>query len=192
MDYLRGIAFSMHMSSAPVIVELFCHWLFRCATLVALLTACEALPLRGALRIAITTCAVAVGIWATSGRLEVTLFGDAQARSMGLTGPGFAWYTAWLQGAAALLLAWYYGARRDSARAVEKLREAESAREEAARLVLESRLEIMRARVDPQWLLHSLAKVQGLYETDPSRAEAALDEVIDQLRLAFQGGEKTA
>jgi hypothetical protein len=189
MDSLRVasvVAATPGTSFAAVVLEELCHWLLRCGLLVTMLSLCEALPVRRLVKSTVTLAAVGAGIWATSGHLEIALFGDAQAKALGLMGPGFGPYVAWLQGAAALLLAWYYAARSAAAEAVAALRQAETAREQEARLVLESRLEIARARVDPQWLLDSLRQVQALYEKDSARAEGALDEVIERLRAAFQ------
>ena len=82
-------------------------------------------------------------------------------------------------------MSWYYQARGDSMRLVARLRAAELARQQARKSLLESRLEIVKAQVEPELLLERLARVQELYGLDAARADRALDDLIDYLRARF-------
>ena len=62
---------------------------------------------------------------------------------------------------------------------------AEMARIEARRRTLESRLQAMQARVEPQFLFNTLAQVKQLYESDPLPAGKMLDDLIAYLRAAL-------
>ena len=78
-----------------------------------------------------------------------------------------------------------YVNRRTAGAAVERLRTAELARERARRRTLESRLQAMQARVEPQFLFNTLAQVRELYEHDVVVAGRMLDDLIAYLRAAL-------
>lgn len=66
-----------------------------------------------------------------------------------------------------------------------RLREAETKRARAAQRLMESRLLAMQAQVEPAFLLSALRRVESLYDTEPERAERALDQLITYLRAAM-------
>ena len=75
-------------------------------------------------------------------------------------------------------------------RARESRRDAELARSESIRhqlekSVLESRLALMQAQVEPHFLFNTLANVQHLVETDPASASRLLESLIQYLRAAL-------
>jgi sensor histidine kinase YesM len=75
---------------------------------------------------------------------------------------------------------------RKRARATQaRFRAAEIQRVKKAREVLESRLQAMQARVEPQFLFNTLAQVKRLYELDPPLAGRMLDDLIAYLRAAM-------
>jgi len=78
-----------------------------------------------------------------------------------------------------------YVNRRTAQAAVERLRAAELARAQSRRRTLESRLQAMQARVEPQFLFNTLAQVRELYEHDVAVAGRMLDDLIAYLRAAL-------
>ena len=77
-------------------------------------------------------------------------------------------------------------ARFRSARfAREAFNAAEMERVSASREVLASRLAAMQARVEPAFLLGTLAQVEALYESDPQAGDRMLDGLIAYLRAAL-------
>jgi len=69
--------------------------------------------------------------------------------------------------------------------AADRMRAAELARAQSRRRTLESRLQAMQARVEPQFLFNTLAQVRELYERDPALAGRVLDDLIAYLRAAL-------
>jgi hypothetical protein len=103
--------------------------------------------------------------------------------------PGFASLFAlyaffhWLLfGGAAVL---FYGERRLAQATLARLRAAEVTRNSHARQVVESKLQMMQARIEPQFLLNTLVRVKRLYARDPPLAETMLDELGAFLRAAM-------
>jgi hypothetical protein len=62
---------------------------------------------------------------------------------------------------------------------------AQLERAHAARRTLESRLQAMQARVEPQFLFNTLAQVRDLYRASAARGERMLEELIAYLRAAM-------
>ena len=69
--------------------------------------------------------------------------------------------------------------------AVARLADAQTAQREAGRRMVQSRLQAVQARTDPQLLFEMLDAVRQSYEVDPPRAERLLDELISFLRSAL-------
>jgi sensor histidine kinase YesM len=72
----------------------------------------------------------------------------------------------------------------------EHLRAAELDRVRKSRLALESRLQALQARVEPEFLFRTLSHVRDLYDRDvvlgsPARASKMLDDLIAYLRAAM-------
>ena len=88
----------------------------------------------------------------------------------------------WLQWG--LVMAAYYFIER-SARRASELREAELERHRLETQMLEARLQVMQAQVEPHFLFNTLAHVQRLYETDPRRGRSMLDSFCAYLRAAL-------
>ena len=51
--------------------------------------------------------------------------------------------------------------------------------------MLEARLQVMQAQVEPHFLFNTLAHVQRLYQTDPARGRSMLDSFCGYLRAAL-------
>jgi hypothetical protein len=188
VDYLREfhlVAATPGEPFAAVWMEVFGHWLVRCTGLIVVISLCERAPLPGIARVMLQALAVIAVALATSNGLEVRLVGNTQFVRLGVEDSAIFAYSMWLQLAAGGLTSWYYAARGHSERMVASLRAAELARQHARKALLESRLEIVKAQVEPGFLLGTLARVQDLYEIDPARADRALDDLIDYLRAAL-------
>jgi len=80
---------------------------------------------------------------------------------------------------------WVVLDRRRAARARGRMHAAELERIAAERRALESDLQAMQARVEPQFLFNTLSQVRHLYEHDPALGERMLDELIAYLRAAM-------
>jgi hypothetical protein len=107
----------------------------------------------------------------------------------------------WLQGTAALIYlpiftlthwlliaataVFLYAGRRAARQTAARLHAAELDRTRRSRIALESRLQAMQARIEPQFLFNTLAQVQRLYETDAALGGRMLDDLIAYLRAAM-------
>jgi len=80
---------------------------------------------------------------------------------------------------AALLL------REKHARDQARILQAEAERHQLEKNVLEARLQLMQAQVEPHFLFNTLANVQHLVETDPPEAARMLASLIRYLRAAL-------
>jgi len=78
-----------------------------------------------------------------------------------------------------------YVERRSALRASERMSAAQVARTNAQRRTLESRLQALQARVEPQFLFDTLAKVGDLYVRNPAEGGRLLDDLIVYLRAAL-------
>jgi signal transduction histidine kinase len=75
--------------------------------------------------------------------------------------------------------------REKTARDQARLARAESERHRLEKNVLEARLQLMQAQVEPHFLFNTLANVQHLVETDPPEASRMLESLIMYLRAAL-------
>jgi hypothetical protein len=83
-----------------------------------------------------------------------------------------------------LVVAAYYFIERSAQRAAA-LREAELERHRIEAQMLEARLQVMQAQVEPHFLFNTLAHVQRLYQTDSARGRSMLDSFCGYLRAAL-------
>ncbi len=110
------------------------------------------------------------------GRDFATMFSERLAGvaiSMGL-GLGFGCMVV-----AAVLL------REKHARDAARIAVAESERHRLEKNILEARLQLMQAQVEPHFLFNTLANVQHLVETNPQSASRMLESLIQYLRAAL-------
>jgi len=105
----------------------------------------------------------------------------------GVRPPGIGFYLyAFLENAVVgCAVFWVIIDRRRERQARERMHRAELDRIDAERRSIESDLQAMQARVEPQFLFNTLAHVKQLYESDPTRGERMLDELIAYLRAAM-------
>lgn len=157
--------------------------------MVAVIVADEAVS-RGVPRMRAYLCAVVLGCataaWA-QWELRVLLGWDAVATAdddgwFELTQPPQVFFHLLLVSAVASFV---YVNRRTARAAALRLRAAELGRAQSRRRTLESRLQAMQARVEPQFLFNTLAQVRELYEHDVVVAGRMLDDLISYLRAAL-------
>ena len=79
----------------------------------------------------------------------------------------------------------FYAHRRQSLATTARLRAAELNRIVKSKEMLEARLKVMQARVEPQFLFNTLAQVRKLFQIDPALAERMLEELVSYLRAAM-------
>ena len=75
-------------------------------------------------------------------------------------------------------------ARRRDTELVATLHEARSAQVETRRQRVESEIEAMRSRMDPDGLMDTLRAIRARYDADPDDGERELDGLIGRLRAA--------
>jgi hypothetical protein len=75
--------------------------------------------------------------------------------------------------------------REKNARDQARIHRAESERHQLEKNILEARLQVMQAQVEPHFLFNTLANVQHLVETDPGAASRMLESLIQYLRAAL-------
>jgi len=78
-----------------------------------------------------------------------------------------------------------YALREKHARDEARLHRAEAERQQLEKNMLEAKLQLMQAQVEPHFLFNTLANVQHLVETDPPEAGRVLDSLIKYLRAAL-------
>ena len=78
----------------------------------------------------------------------------------------------------------YFNRRRDEELAAA-LHAAQLAQVELKRKALESKLQLMQAQVEPEFLFNTLKRVGDLYENNPSSADRMLDNLIVYLRAVL-------
>lgn len=83
----------------------------------------------------------------------------------------------------AMVMIWVFSRRRD-AELVDALHRARAAEIETRRQRIESEMQAMQARVDPDGLLDKLRTIRARYDAALAEGEAMLDALIRDLRLA--------
>ena len=73
-----------------------------------------------------------------------------------------------------------------------RLHRAEAERQQLEKSVLEAKLQLMQAQVEPHFLFNTLANVQHLVETDPPSASRMLESLIKYLRAALPQMRETS
>lgn len=155
----------------------------------------DALPLRGRLRTALLVASPVIGV-ALAVQLRCLAMPDQLVYVYGslklpfcTTFPTWRSYVdfpnAWITPltTASVVMAFVFALRRD-AELVGALNAASAAQIEARRQFVESEIEAVRSRVDPDRLRETLRAIRDRYEVAPVEAESRLDELIAGLRAA--------
>ena len=83
------------------------------------------------------------------------------------------------------IIVFIYVNRRNALRARARMNDAHVQRAETQRRAIESRLQVLQARVEPKFLFNTLAQVRDLYESDPAKGSRMLGNLIVYLRAAL-------
>lgn len=94
-------------------------------------------------------------------------------------------YVGWEFSAIGTAIALYYAARAHEAELAERARQAELERLGVEHTMMESRLAVLRARVEPEFLFGALDEVRALYRRDRVMADEMIDALITYLRAAL-------
>ncbi|MEO8385009.1 MAG: histidine kinase [Betaproteobacteria bacterium] len=98
---------------------------------------------------------------------------------------GLYFHLLWISLSVGLLAAAYFTVWERGQQSATRLRAAELERQGIERQVVESRLNVMKARVEPEFLFLSIGEIQRLYRTDAPAAERHLEDLIAYLRAAL-------
>ena len=90
------------------------------------------------------------------------------------------------------LITFVYVRQRAALRSAAALHDLQRRSAELARRTLESRLQAMQARVDPQFLFDTLARVEQLHDREPATADRVLGDLIVYLRAVLPLVKETA
>jgi sensor histidine kinase YesM len=107
---------------------------------------------------------------------------------------GLFFHMLWIALAIGFLTASYFTVWERARLSATRLRDAELERQGIEQQVVESRLNVMKARVEPEFLFRSIGEIQRLYRRDVESAENRLDDLIAYLRAALpqmRGGAST-
>jgi LytS/YehU family sensor histidine kinase len=83
------------------------------------------------------------------------------------------------------IIVFIYVNRRTALLAAARMNAAQVQRADAQRRTLESRLQALQARIEPQFLFNTLAQVHELYGRDPVKGGEVLGDLIVYLRAAL-------
>src|SRR5262245_2598246 len=147
----------------------------------------DELVARGARRMRAYACAVVAGSalaalvhWPVHQWLPVAPSDDPPLPATIIAVSVFCEYLIW-GGIVVFIYVHHHAAMLASAR----MSAAQVQRAQAARRALESRLQALQARVEPQFLFNTLARVRDAYEVDPARGSSMLDDLIVYLRASL-------
>ena len=167
----------------------FVRYLVGFGPVLLALTIADNLPVTGPARIAGLAIAIVVGAqmqWPVRCLYEP----DAETACADFrASPWVSWHEAngyimtTIGFAAPIALVYFY--RRRDARVATKLHAAELARADVQRRTLTADLQAMQARVEPSFLLDTLADVGACFDRDRVAGERMLDELIAYLRAAL-------
>ena len=184
-EVLGGYAMLSEMNANAVPIWMFRVFLFRSMdTLmtVATLSALQAGIARPGLRRLTMTVAVVVMSLALSSLLPLV---PSPAGSHSTGHSSFFLYLLWTSLASAVLLAVLYEWEWSADQVMEAIRSARASGETAERVTLESRLNAVQARIDPQLLFAVIDRAQVLYVAQSDAAERLLERLIDFLRATL-------
>jgi LytS/YehU family sensor histidine kinase len=78
-----------------------------------------------------------------------------------------------------------YADLRRARESTARLNEAMLSRTRTAQNIMQTRLQIMQARVDPAFLFTALEKIGNLYDREPAKGQETIDDLIAYLRAAM-------
>ena len=176
-------------------LEIFALWLTKVTLIVVAVTAALGVPARGWRRAALVFASLAVALTAAGliGWLH-SMGSFAIEDRIVVSREALLMVTLWRCGALGAGLSIYYVLQEREAELAAAARDAELRRLRLQRTVMQSRLEVIQARVEPEFLFGALDDLQRLYRSDSRSADRMVDELIVYLRAALpqiRGGLST-
>jgi hypothetical protein len=167
-------------------IEQWTNWVVLCVLLVIVISACE-VALQGVrMRTAVQAVAVVATAVFHANFIGTSPWLTRQYVALGLSDlDGLFAYILWFGLTIGALLSWYYAAYERVRHAARALQEADAGRQRTEQQLLESRLQVVEAQVEPRFLLATLSRIQSLYERDAVGAERTLDDLVAYLRAAL-------
>ena len=171
---------------SATIINLLMAFSIMFTTLVA-----DELVARGAKRLSTYAWAVVIGSavatlaqWEVHQWLQLRTHSDVPGipHEVAVMQPAFVFFEYLIWGS---IIVFIYVNRRTALLATARMNAAQVQRADAQRRTLESRLQALQARVEPQFLFNTLAQVRALYESDPAKGGQMLGDLIDYLRAAL-------
>jgi hypothetical protein len=168
------------------IINLLMAFCIMFTTLVA-----DELVARGAKRLPAYAWAVVIGSaaaafaqWEVHQWLHLRTWSDVSdiSHEVAIAQPAIVFFEYLIWGS---IIVFIYVNRRSALLATARMNAAQVQRADAQRRTLESRLQALQARVEPQFLFNTLAQVRALYESDPAKGGQMLGDLIDYLRAAL-------
>jgi sensor histidine kinase YesM len=192
LDLDEGVLFNVFFGGMCVVIDSFLIAL----TLIFAITAAEFTPFAKRRRFLTLTIVVLVAapLASVPAILTPLLGRSLEVGGLSLELSGVYFHILWLALAVGFLSAAYFTVVERGQQSAARLREAELERQGIERQVVESRLNVMKARVEPEFLFRSIGNIQQLYRKDIHAAERHLEDLIAYLRAALpqmRGGAST-
>jgi len=130
------------------------------------------------------SAAAAVAQWEVHQWLHLSAWGGVTGISheVAATQPVIVFFEYLIWGSIIVLI---YVNYRTALLATARTNAAQVRRAEVQRRMVESRLQALQARVEPQFLFNTLSQVRALYESDPAKGGRMLSDLIVYLRAAL-------
>lgn len=134
--------------------------------------------------VVIGSAAGALTQWQAHQWLELRWHSDLPAVPQAVTimQPAFVFFEYLIWGS---IIVFIYVSRCSALNATARMNAAHMERSAAQRRTSESRLQMLQARIEPQFLLTTLSQVHELYESDTAKASRLLGDLIVYLRAAL-------
>ncbi len=191
MDLLRSYATAREMNAGslwPAFVDGGFTGAAQMILMVMAITAAEKSKLaRRHAYLAVALAVVSMALVSSAFRCVFSLAFAAQGWVHGAPGEWLALflYLFWLACAVGGLAGAYFTQWEKGEHSARRLRDAELERQASERRVVESRLSVIKARVEPEFLFNSIEAVQRLYRDNVDAAERRIDDLIVYLRAAL-------
>jgi hypothetical protein len=134
--------------------------------------------------VVIGSAAAALAQWEAHEWLHLRTWSDVSdiPHEVAMTQPAIVFFEYLIWGS---IIVFIYVNRRTALLATARMNAAQVQRADAQRSTLESRLQALQARIEPQFLFNTLAQVRALYDRDPAKGAQMLGELIVYLRAAL-------
>ncbi len=188
VDYLRNgqVVVANKLSHFAASFEAFINWFLMAAVIVTIISACEVFLRPGWRRAIVQAVSLVTGPLVYAYWIGISPWLTVQYFRLGLDDLNALFmYIVWLGWAMAALLSGFYVAHGMARAAAAALRRAQLERERTQQRLLEARLQVLEAQVEPRFLFDALSRIQRLYEVDVTRADLVLDDLIAYLRAAL-------